>query len=136
MGGPLKPTNWRAREGLRALSVGITPDGNAPDSDNDAVGDPDDFTVKLPACPTVNVVLEALVIAGAASTVNGSPRSRAGSGRTVAGDTPEASTTARVEASGSSCVASVIGVMHLSVASLGHVVGLSESWMPSRRASR
>lgn len=47
------------------LSVNITPAGRAPDSVRDGVGVPVVVTVKLPAAPAVNVVLAALVIAGA-----------------------------------------------------------------------
>jgi len=42
----------------------VTPLGNAPDSLNVGAGLPVVVTVKLPAVPTVNVVLLALVIAG------------------------------------------------------------------------
>ena len=51
------------------LSVRVTPLGRAPVSDSDAVGLPDEVTVKVPALPTVKVVLAAEVMAGAASTV-------------------------------------------------------------------
>jgi len=47
------------------LSVKVTPLGRVPDSLSAGVGDPVVVTVKLPAVPTVNVVLFALVIAGA-----------------------------------------------------------------------
>ena len=47
------------------LFVKVTPLGSAPDSVRDGVGDPVVVTVKLPAVPTVNVVLLALVIVGA-----------------------------------------------------------------------
>ena len=46
------------------LFVKVTPLGKAPDSVMDGVGDPVVVTVKLPAAPTVNVVLLALVIVG------------------------------------------------------------------------
>ena len=46
------------------LFVKVTPLGSAPDSVRDGVGDPVVVTVKLPAVPTVNVVLLALVIVG------------------------------------------------------------------------
>ena len=55
------------------LFVNVTPLGNAPVSVIDGVGVPVVVTVKLPAVPTLNVVLLALVIAGAcvaALTVN------------------------------------------------------------------
>ena len=52
----------------RALKV--TPLGNAPDSPRVAGGNPLAVRVKLPALPTVNVALLALVIAGAWSTVS------------------------------------------------------------------
>jgi len=48
----------------------VTPPGSAPVSLNVDAGKPDAVTVKLPAPPTVKVVLVALVIAGAWSTVN------------------------------------------------------------------
>ena len=47
------------------LFVKVTPLGRVPDSLSAGVGDPVVVTVKLPAVPTVNVVLFALVIAGA-----------------------------------------------------------------------
>jgi hypothetical protein len=47
------------------LLVKVTPVGSAPDSLSDGVGDPVVVTVKVPAVATVNVVLLALVIAGA-----------------------------------------------------------------------
>jgi hypothetical protein len=47
------------------LSLNVTPLGSAPDSVSEGVGVPVVVTVKLPAVPTVNVVLFALVIAGA-----------------------------------------------------------------------
>ena len=43
--------------------------GRAPVSDRAAVGTPEEVTVKLPALPSVKVVLLAEVMAGAASTV-------------------------------------------------------------------
>src|SRR5581483_9089701 len=48
----------------------LTPLGSVPVSDNAAFGYPVDLTVKVPPEPTVNVVLDSLVIAGASSTVN------------------------------------------------------------------
>ena len=48
-----------------ALVTNVTPLGSAPLSLTDGVGVPVAVTVKLPAVPTVNVVLLALVIAGA-----------------------------------------------------------------------
>ena len=47
------------------LVTNVTPLGSAPLSLTDGVGVPVAVTVKLPAVPTVNVVLLALVIAGA-----------------------------------------------------------------------
>jgi hypothetical protein len=47
------------------LFTNVTPLGSAPVSVSVGVGDPVVVTVKLPAVPTVNVVLLALVIAGA-----------------------------------------------------------------------
>ena len=47
------------------MSVKVTPLGRVPDSLSAGVGDPVVVTVKLLAVPTVNVVLFALVIAGA-----------------------------------------------------------------------
>jgi hypothetical protein len=47
------------------LFTNVTPLGSVPVSVNVGVGDPVVVTVKLPAVPTVNVVLLALVIAGA-----------------------------------------------------------------------
>jgi hypothetical protein len=47
------------------LFTNVTPPGSAPVSVRVGVGDPVVVTVKLPAVPTVNVVLFALVIAGA-----------------------------------------------------------------------
>jgi len=47
------------------LSLNVTPLGGAPVSVRDGVGAPVVVTVKLPAVPTVNVVLLLLVIAGA-----------------------------------------------------------------------
>ena len=46
-------------------AVNVTPFGNAPDSDSVGVGKPVAVTVKDPRDPTVNVVLLALVMAGA-----------------------------------------------------------------------
>ena len=51
------------------LSTKVTPPGSAPVSLSAGVGKPVVVTVKLPGVPTVNVVLSALVIAGAWSTV-------------------------------------------------------------------
>ena len=51
------------------LLTNVTPLGSAPVSVTDGVGVPVVVTVKLPAVPTVNVVLLALVIAGAWFTV-------------------------------------------------------------------
>jgi hypothetical protein len=50
------------------LLTKVTPLGNVPVSASVGVGDPVVVTVKLPAAPTVNVVLLALVIAGGACT--------------------------------------------------------------------
>ena len=47
------------------MSLNVTGLGSAPVSVSDGVGAPVVVTVKLPAAPTVNVVLLALVIAGA-----------------------------------------------------------------------
>ena len=47
------------------LSTKLTPTGRAPDSDRAGVGTPVVLTMKLPALPTVNVVVSPLVIAGA-----------------------------------------------------------------------
>jgi hypothetical protein len=47
------------------LSLNVTPLGSAPVSLSEGVGLPVVVTVKLPAVPTVNAVLFALVIAGA-----------------------------------------------------------------------
>jgi len=47
------------------LSLNVTPLGSVPVSVRDGVGVPVVVTVKLPAVPTINVVLLALVIAGA-----------------------------------------------------------------------
>src|SRR5439155_20112397 len=47
------------------LFTNVTPPGSAPVSVSDGIGVPVAVTVKLPAVPTVNVVLLALVIAGA-----------------------------------------------------------------------
>ena len=51
------------------MLTNVTPLGNAPVSVSESVGVPVAVTVKLPAVPTVNVVLLALVIAGAWVTV-------------------------------------------------------------------
>jgi hypothetical protein len=51
------------------LLTNVTPLGSAPVSVSVGVGDPVVVTVKLPAVPTVNVVLLALVIAGATCAV-------------------------------------------------------------------
>ncbi len=47
------------------LSTNVTPLGSVPVLVNAGVGDPVVVTVKLPAVPTANVVVFALVIAGA-----------------------------------------------------------------------
>ena len=52
------------------LSLNVTPLGSVPVSVRDGVGVPVVVTVKLPAVPTVNVVLVALVITGAKFTTN------------------------------------------------------------------
>jgi hypothetical protein len=52
------------------LLTNVTPLGRAPVSVSDGVGVPVAVTVKLPAVPTVNVVLFPLVIAGAWFTVS------------------------------------------------------------------
>ena len=51
------------------LSTKVTPVGSAPVSLSAAVGNPVVVTVNVPSVPVVNVVLSALVIAGAAATV-------------------------------------------------------------------
>ena len=51
------------------LLTNVTPLGSVPVCVSDGVGVPVVVTVKLPAVPTVNVVLLALVIAGAWFTV-------------------------------------------------------------------
>jgi hypothetical protein len=51
------------------LFTNVTPLGSVPVSVKVGVGDPVAVTVKLPAAPTVNVVLLALVIAGATCAV-------------------------------------------------------------------
>jgi len=51
-------------------ALNATPVGNAPDSLRVAAGNPLAVTVMLPAVPTVNVALLALVIAGAWSIVS------------------------------------------------------------------
>jgi hypothetical protein len=48
----------------------VTPEGNAPVSLNVGAGKPPAVTVNVPADPTVNVVLFALVIVGAKPTVS------------------------------------------------------------------
>ena len=53
------------------LSVKVTPLGRAPDSDTAGVGIPVEVTVKLPALPSVSVVLEPEVIEGATPMVTG-----------------------------------------------------------------
>src|SRR5215472_5970357 len=50
--------------------LNVTPLGNVPVSLNVGLGLPDAVTVKVPATPTVNVVLLALVITGAVFTVS------------------------------------------------------------------
>ncbi len=52
------------------LSTNVTPVGNAPVSLSAGVGNPVVVTVNVPAVPVVNVVVSALVIAGAWSTVS------------------------------------------------------------------
>ena len=52
------------------LSTKVTPEGSAPVSLRAAVGKPVVVTVNVPSVPVVNVVLSALVIAGAWSTVS------------------------------------------------------------------
>jgi hypothetical protein len=52
------------------LFTNVTPVGSVPLSVSDGVGVPVAVTGKLPAVPAVKVVLLALVIAGAWSTVN------------------------------------------------------------------
>ena len=47
------------------LAFSVTPEGNAPVSLKFGAGVPLATTVKLPAVPTVNVIVFALVIAGA-----------------------------------------------------------------------
>jgi hypothetical protein len=51
------------------LFTNVTPLGSAPVSVKDGVGAPVVVTVKLPAVPTVNVVLAGLVIVGGACPV-------------------------------------------------------------------
>jgi hypothetical protein len=51
------------------LLTNVTPPGSAPVSVKVGVGVPVAVTVKLPAVPTVNVVLLALVIAGGVCTL-------------------------------------------------------------------
>ena len=50
------------------LSVKVTPPGSEPPSATAGTGNPVEATVKLPAVPTVRVVVLALVMAGAWST--------------------------------------------------------------------
>ena len=53
--------------------MNVTPEGNAPDSDSVGVGVPVAVTLNVPATPTVNEALGALVITGATvagTTVN------------------------------------------------------------------
>ena len=50
--------------------MNVTPDGRAPDSLNAGAGVPVAVTANAPALPTANVVLLALVIAGAWFTVS------------------------------------------------------------------
>jgi hypothetical protein len=52
------------------LSVKVTPLGSVPVSVKDGFGVPDVVTVNVPAAATVNVVLLALVMTGAWSTVS------------------------------------------------------------------
>src|SRR5207245_7880099 len=52
------------------LVLKVTPEGNVPASLKVGAGKPVAVTVKLPAVPTVNVVLLALVMAGAWFTVS------------------------------------------------------------------
>ena len=52
------------------LELRLTPLGNGPVSEKVGAGYPEVVTVKLPAAPAVKVVLPALVIAGACSTVS------------------------------------------------------------------
>src|SRR5262249_62070033 len=56
------------------LFVKVTPLGRVPDSLSAGVGDPVVVTVKLPAVPTANVVLFALVILGAVAPEPNSPK--------------------------------------------------------------
>ena len=51
-------------------AVNVTPEGSAPDSERVGAGVPVAVTVNVPAVPTVNVALLALVIAGAWFTVS------------------------------------------------------------------
>ena len=53
-----------------ALSLKVTPFGSVPVSVSEGAGVPDVVTVNVPAVPTVNVVLPALVIAREAFTVS------------------------------------------------------------------
>jgi hypothetical protein len=50
---------------LRVAALNVTPPGSAPDSAILGVGEPVAVTVNEPATPSVNVVLFALVMAGA-----------------------------------------------------------------------
>jgi hypothetical protein len=50
--------------------VNVTPVGSVPVSPSVGAGNPVAVTVKVPAAPTLNVVVLALVIAGASSTVS------------------------------------------------------------------
>ena len=52
------------------LSTNVTPLGSAPVSVKDGLGKPVEVTANVPAVPTVNVVLLALVMAGVWSTVS------------------------------------------------------------------
>jgi hypothetical protein len=52
------------------LFTNVTPPGRAPVSESEAAGEPAVVTEKVPAEPVVNVVLLALVMAGAWFTVN------------------------------------------------------------------
>src|ERR1700679_2800599 len=54
-----------------ALAANVTPLGSAPDSVREGAGVPVVLTVNVAATPTANVVLFALVIAGACTRVNG-----------------------------------------------------------------
>ena len=52
------------------MSLKVTPLGRVPDSVRDGVGVPVIVTENVPAVPTINVVLLALVITGAMLTVS------------------------------------------------------------------